>query len=711
MAFQCAICDEAFMTKAELSRHAEAHFCHTTPHFRHTAPTGLLCGVCKWDFDDSHALELHQRQTGHGTTNFFCDRCNQRFISQESLDDHRKPPSGRANTLKESEEMAVFCDRCEKSFSNQKRFSEHRSNLANACADWRHTPPNKQPQSASKDYIDLDKPKDDYSQAINSYDDPAQQSDASTNTSNGGLRCKNCKKRFQSQGHYNNHFLACTPAESRLQSDHVIETHSKELQTTPFSAESWPLPGARKKKSARRPKDKASKQMPVQSLTSEPGKLALPQEHHASLATSAPATDTGTHICNANSCGKTFRSEAGLKQHKIDIHGVGGQKLDISGRDSWMLNARERERLKQEGLLRAPSGPAYGHKGSSTLTRSPQPLAFRPPKVPPGERPAPAQHRMPPFQASGAPTITSMGSAADMEQAKQIQVQALRLLIQSDIFIHYDGGMTVGGICWTRISVAKQPEVVGTLDNMCHLPKMLQGEYVPAPKTFMDEYKAYYDLADFESCPARDPGKPCLGVIALSCSKVVLEGGRLEVVKIAAIDLVTCGILMNHLVCTDPRAHVTDWRPTVTGISSWLDMEAARQAGYKIFKGWSAARVALQKYVDSGTIIVGHNLRSNLDALRIVHGRAIDIAKVVEKAANGPLSKAQLALDSLCRDYTERNLPNHAVHGRDCLVNAFAIREFVLWTIKNKEKLGKIAKQKSLDYQRIRPAGYGTIAP
>ncbi|KAJ5065943.1 hypothetical protein J3E72DRAFT_184129 [Bipolaris maydis] len=589
MAFQCAICDEAFMTKAELSRHAEAHFCHTTPHFRHTAPTGLLCGVCKWDFDDSHALELHQRQTGHGTTNFFCDRCNQRFISQESLDDHRKPPSGRANTLKESEEMAVFCDRCEKSFSNQKRFSEHRSNLANACADWRHTPPNKQPQSASKDYIDLDKPKDDYSQAINSYDDPAQQSDASTNTSNGGLRCKNCKKRFQSQGHYNNHFLACTPAESRLQSDHVIETH--------------------------------------------------------------------------------------------------------------------------KGLLRAPSGPAYGHKGSSTLTRSPQPLAFRPPKVPPGERPAPAQHRMPPFQASGAPTITSMGSAADMEQAKQIQVQALRLLIQSDIFIHYDGGMTVGGICWTRISVAKQPEVVGTLDNMCHLPKMLQGEYVPAPKTFMDEYKAYYDLADFESCPARDPGKPCLGVIALSCSKVVLEGGRLEVVKIAAIDLVTCGILMNHLVCTDPRAHVTDWRPTVTGISSWLDMEAARQAGYKIFKGWSAARVALQKYVDSGTIIVGHNLRSNLDALRIVHGRAIDIAKVVEKAANGPLSKAQLALDSLCRDYTERNLPNHAVHGRDCLVNAFAIREFVLWTIKNKEKLGKIAKQKSLDYQRIRPAGYGTIAP
>lgn len=376
-----------------------------------------------------------------------------------------------------------------------------------------------------------------------------------------------------------------------------------------------------------------------------------------------------------------------------------------------MLNARERERLKQEGLLRAPSGPAYGHKGSRAPTRAPQPLALRPSIVPPGERPAPAQNHMPPVQASGVPAITSMGSAADMEQAKQIQVRALRLLIQSDIFIHYYGGMTVGGICWTRISVAKQPEVVGMLDNMCHLPKMLQGEYVPAPKAFMDEYKVYYDLADFEPCPVQDPVKPCLGVVVLSCSKVVLEGGRLEVVKIAAIDLVTCGILMNHLVCTDPRAHVTDWRSTVTGISSWLDMEAARNAGYKIFKGWSAARAALQKYVDSGTIIVGHNLRSDLDALRIVHGRAIDITKVVETAASGPLSKAQLALDSLCRDYTERNLPSHAVHGRDCLVDAFAIREFLLWSIKNKKKFEKIAKQKSVDYQRIRPARDGTAAP
>jgi hypothetical protein len=36
------------------------------------------------------------------------------------------------------------------------------------------------------------------------------------------------------------------------------------------------------------------------------------------------------------------------------------------------------------------------------------------------------------------------------------------------------------------------------------------------------------------------------------------------------------------------------------------------------------------------TIIVGHTLRSDLEALRMIHGRAVDMAKIVQKAANGP---------------------------------------------------------------------------
>lgn len=293
-----------------------------------------------------------------------------------------------------------------------------------------------------------------------------------------------------------------------------------------------------------------------------------------------------------------------------------------------------------------------------------------------------------------------------MEQAKIVCGKTLRLLLQTDIFIHHDGKMNVSGIDWTRIGVQRQPDVVGMFDGMCHLPRRLQPlEYVPAPKTFLAEYTAQYPVTEFESPPDRNPAKPGLGIIAMACSKVVLSNGQHEVVKIAAIDVLTCRVLMSHLVCTDSNNQVANWHKPVTGLSSFADMEAARQAGYRVLKGWTAARSALFKFIDKETIIVGHNLRSELDALRIIHGRAIDIVKIVEKAAQGPLSKAQVSLDSWCRDVANVATlkKDDKIFGRDYLMRAFAAREIGLWVVKNREQFEKVAKQKSTDYQLINP--------
>jgi len=291
----------------------------------------------------------------------------------------------------------------------------------------------------------------------------------------------------------------------------------------------------------------------------------------------------------------------------------------------------------------------------------------------------------------------------EIEQAKHIQGKILRLLIQSDIFIQNDGKMSVCGIEWTRIGVDKQPDVPAMFEDMCHLPKILQGEYFPPPNTFKSDYQLQYPASEFEPAPAGDRNRPGLGVVAIACSKVVLASGLEDVVKIAAVDVVTCRILMNHLVCTDGTARVKNWRSNDTGLFSWDDMEQARKQGYKVFKGWSAARSALSKFIDKDTIILGHNLRSDLDCLRIIHGRAVDIAKVAEKAAKGPLSKPQLSLDSLCRDFVETVLRSDPEYGRDVLMNAFAVREMGLWLLKNKEVFEKKIRQKSTDYQRIMP--------
>jgi hypothetical protein len=296
-----------------------------------------------------------------------------------------------------------------------------------------------------------------------------------------------------------------------------------------------------------------------------------------------------------------------------------------------------------------------------------------------------------------------MGGAYEIEQAKRIQGKILRLLIQSNIFIHHDGRITVCGVDWTRIGVQKQPEVVGMFDGMCHLKKFLQGEYLPPPKAFSSDYQIPYPTSEFTPSPPHDRFKPGLGVVAIACTKVVLPDGLQEVVKIAAVDVITCRILMNHLVCTDGHMEVANWRFAKTGLFRWDDMEQARMLGYKVFKGWSAVRTALYKVIDDQTIILGHNLRSDLDSLRMIHGRAVDIAKLAEFRANGPLSKSQLALDSLCRNYPAVSLKSDPEYGRDVLMNAFAIREMGLWVIKNKEKFEKDIRQKSREYALVMP--------
>ncbi|KNG45015.1 rna exonuclease [Stemphylium lycopersici] len=728
-AYHCAMCGESFFTKPELSRHSTAHADSATS-------SAFFCGVCRWDSDDSHALELHKLQNGHGTFDFACDSCQQRFISQKGLDDHQRSPNECLKVLANLKEMAVACDRCQKTFGNLKRLGEHRSDLASKCADWQQKTPPKETRQKPKEkngrsgsYIDPDKPKHELEVAICSYDDPALESDASTNTSNCDYRCKDCKKTFPSQASFNNHWLGCTPVAPQAKPKSVPSKSREVLQTTLTAPEvriplavSYATPGLQSRMDISQPV-----QMHTVTLNTRPpvrqqrqgqiGNSTPPQPASAlSSVSSAPVPNTGVFVCNSNGCGKTFRSEAGLAQHKIDSHGVGGQRLDITGRDSWMLSQRERERLREEGLLRASSGPTRG-RGSRHAPSRPPPAVTRP-LAQPAARLSPITTRSPnvpnvqghsmlqrpPAHIDPMPTSMNMGGAAEMEQAKQIQAKALRLLIQSDIFIHHDGRINVCGIDWTRIGVAKQLEVVDMFDKMCHLPRILQGEHLPVPKAFKDEYTAEYPDGDFKYPSTRKPAKPGLNVVALSCSKVVLEDGRQEVVKVAAVDLITCRILMNHLVCADPHANVADWRSAVTGLLSWRDMESARQAGYKVFKGWYAARSALQKYVDSETIILGHNLRSDLDALRLAHGRAVDIAKVVEKAANGPLTKVQLSLDKLCHNYPGVALKSDPEYGRDCLMNAFAVREVGLWAIKNKEKLERDARQKSLDYQRIRPA-------
>lgn len=416
----------------------------------------------------------------------------------------------------------------------------------------------------------------------------------------------------------------------------------------------------------------------------------------------APAT----LACGVRGCSRVFRSEPGLIQHKRDSHGVGGQGLDLHGRDSWMLSQNVRNQLRDAGLLRpSGSGPQQPRRQPPSGGRAvPRPAADVSSLTRGPTTQQRAQNLAPAAVTStnASKALSPIGSA-EIEQGNELQRVIMRMLMTADIAIHHDGKIVYDGVPWIRIGIARQDEYVSFLDQLVHLRKLSkQGQakqHVAHPTTFEADFIGDYPSKDFEQLPAPRPGS--LNVVVLSCSKLMLEDRREEVVKVAAVDVMTGRPLLNYLVSVDPTEKVRDWRTSTTGLSSFRDFETARLQKFKVFKGWTAVRAALGKFVDQHTIVIGYNLRSDLDALRIRHGRCIDLIKLVEKAGGqGPLSKRQLQLDTLLRDLRKVQFQAD-LFGRDCLQDAYAIRELTLWSIKQKDDFVKYAKAKSLEYQRV----------
>jgi hypothetical protein len=730
--YHCGMCYEKLPTRAALDSHTRDHEEAEIPK--------LACPVCPFRFNDSLALEAHKLQNEH-----FVDQREQRpmkppvslkpFAGLSSP--HKNQPSSLLPPASRTRTEEFVCDRCTQTFRSRQDYNNHRSYHNNGpCADHNHktSPKNR------VGYWDPDKPEKMMQQTlayVSSEDSGVSVAYTPTNLSDGEIWCHKCRNKFGSLAKYSTHALWCVAKHGSLidrapvvrgsMAPSVMSKTYEVQPATPVSQQHFSRPALNYAKDV-----SLQPQHVVPQHSSQNGRPAPPP----ALAADVPSYTSGLNdfACNYQGCGKTYKSEPALNVHKVDSHGIGGRRMDLQGKDAWMKTQRAREISKAQGTFNLPPSPSGGYGRDRCVppqvARAPSPVAHkssrafdpqaRQPNSAPGPIPAFGRPlKLPTLPHGGAhsaarapapthhpvqlPTSQNMGGVLEMEQAMYIQGKILRLLIQSNIFIHHDGRMAVCDIDWTRIGVQKQPEVVGVFDSMCHLPKVLQDEYLPPPQTFAAEYKVPYPASEFETSPPRDRFKPGLGVVVLSCSKVVLLNGLQEAVKIAAIDLTTCRILLNHFVCTNPSALVADWRSPETGLFSWDDMESARRSGFKILRGWSAARSALWKFIDKDTVIVGHNLRSDLDALRMVHGRAVDIAKVAEKAAKGPLSKVQLSLDSLCRAYPPAMLKSDSEFGREPLINAFATREMGLWVVKNKEKFERDIRQKSVDYQALRP--------
>ena len=152
-----------------------------------------------------------------------------------------------------------------------------------------------------------------------------------------------------------------------------------------------------------------------------------------------------------------------------------------------------------------------------------------------------------------------------------------------------------------------------------------------------------------------------------------IASGASEVILLCVSDYLTNEVLIHAYVC--PTEQITQMRTEIHGIP-YSKLNEAIVSGQAL-NGWLAARHELWKYIDENTILIGHALHNDLDALRVIHHRIVD-STIVSKKKIGVPGTFGFGLSDLCEELlgVEMRKGKGGVH--ECLEDVMATREIVL---------------------------------
>lgn len=153
-----------------------------------------------------------------------------------------------------------------------------------------------------------------------------------------------------------------------------------------------------------------------------------------------------------------------------------------------------------------------------------------------------------------------------------------------------------------------------------------------------------------------------------------------ELVQLCAVDFLTGEVLIDKYVV--PTCEVVDWRTRYSDVTESL-LEQKKAEGQTL-NGWREEE--LWMYVDEDTILVGHALNNDLEALRMVHTRVVDSAILTKKAVSCYCYRTW-KLKALCQELLGKEIQNDAAARHDCLEDTFAARDVVLFCIQYPDKL------------------------
>lgn len=224
---------------------------------------------------------------------------------------------------------------------------------------------------------------------------------------------------------------------------------------------------------------------------------------------------------------------------------------------------------------------------------------------------------------------------------------------------------------WSILSDSEQETLLSRLKDACHDHDTLtsagyQGSRVRAPR----------------ANPNSNSGKR--RVVAIDCEFVGITKHNISVLaQVCAVDVLTGEVLLDFLV--EPGHRKVIYRTRHSGLTGHV-FHRYREMGL-VLPDVAAAQEALFEFVDRDTILVGFAMENDFEMLGVSHWRVFDTQLAVREAelkASRVLPK-RWSLQSLSSQFFGR-LVQQSSWGHNCLEDAFAARELMLWWVKEENE-------------------------
>jgi hypothetical protein len=181
---------------------------------------------------------------------------------------------------------------------------------------------------------------------------------------------------------------------------------------------------------------------------------------------------------------------------------------------------------------------------------------------------------------------------------------------------------------------------------------------------------------------ALDPRK----VVVIDCEMGRSRANRNELIRLTMIDYITEEVLIDSLVF--PGAQMVDYNSKYSGVTQANMREAVRTGLF--INGVAEARARVFQYVDRRTIVIGHALNNDFNAMHWIHNTVVDTLLIERRfQEQNPGYRVNIAeryrLATLAQVRLGRNIRANGVH--DSKEDCHATGDLVKWHVKNNTKI------------------------